>query len=171
MKDPPSDGKTLVMRRPERPNLFDDVALQKLWLATQRREWRSLAVVAGSKGVPTVDVANMLAKIAWWYRGEPTCVFDLRELSLRLVEHQIQEITEQVDQGGRVIIALKSIFENPTAIAVAEIADASVLCLRLGKSSMSQAEQTLEEIGRGRFIGSIIVNPKKKATGADGEGG
>ncbi len=145
-------------------SLADDVGLQKLWLATQKREWRSLAVVAGSKGVSTLEVADTLAKIAWWYRGQPTCVVDLRDLSLRLVEHQLQEIAAQTKHGERVIIALRSVSENPTVVAVAELADAVVMCVELGKTTMSSAEKTVEEIGRARFLGTIVLNPKMKPT-------
>lgn len=139
------------------PSPFDDVAVQKLWLATQRHVWRSLAVVAGDKEVSTIEVANKLAKIAWWYRGEPTCVFDLRDLSLRMIEYQLRDVRNQVAHNERVIIALRSVGENPTAVAVANVADAAVLCVRLGSTRTASAQQNIDEIGRGKFIGTIIV--------------
>lgn len=167
MKSPPQGGNgqsTALAPRPTgAPAQWDDVKLQKLWLATQKREWRSLAIVAGSKDVSTLEVADMLAKIAWWYRGQPTCVVDLRDLSMRLVEHQLQEIASQTTHGERVIIALRSVSENPTVIAVAGLADAVVLCVELGKTSMKQASQTIDEIGKARFLGTIVIDPKEQA--------
>jgi len=166
-------GSTALAPRPAgAPAHWDDVKLQKLWLATQKREWRSLAVVAGSQGVSTLEVADTLAKIAWWYRGQPTCVVDLRDLSMRLVEHQLQEIAAQTMGGERVIIALRSVSENPTVIAVAGLADAVILCVELGKTSVKQANQTIDEIGKQRFLGTIVLDPheNKAKDGADAKG-
>jgi hypothetical protein len=139
---------------------FDDVKMQKLWLAMQRHNWRSLAVIAGSKGLSTLELASTLAKIAWWYRGQPACVVDFRDLSLRLVEYQLREVAAQMNQGQKVIVALRSIVENPATILVANAVDAAVLCVRLGETQISAAEQTVNEIGREKFIGSIVLkNP------------
>lgn len=155
----PGTSTALVRRQEKAPHLSDDVAMQKLWLATQRREWRSLAVVAADDDVSTLEVATRLAEIAWWYRGQPTNVFDLRELGLRLVDYQLREIEAQVAQGDCVIIALSSIFANPTTIAVATAADAAVLCVKLGATKMKGAEKTIREIGQAKFLGSIAINP------------
>jgi hypothetical protein len=144
----------LVRRRGD---FFSDVQLQQLWLATQRRAWRSLAVVSASAGLPTIDSANMLAKMAWRYSGEPTSVFDLRDVSLRLVEHQLREIQVQVAAGDRVFVALRSVTENPAAVPIARAADALVLCVALGKTDMRSAQRTLDAIGRERFLGTILV--------------
>jgi hypothetical protein len=152
----------LALREPAPAHVLDDVRLQKLWLATQRKKWRSLAVISGSKSVDTLIVAETLAKIAWWYRGEPSCVFDLRDLSLRLVDYQVNDFQAQAEAGSFVVIALKSIFENPTAVPIAQSADAVVICLGLGRSSFEDAEKTIAEIGRERVMGSIVLRPPKK---------
>jgi hypothetical protein len=138
-------------------DFFNDVRLQQLWLATQRRAWRSLAVVSASAGLPTIDSANMLAKMAWRYSGEPTSVFDLRDVSLRLVEHQLREIAVQVAAGDRVFVALRSVTENPAAVPIARAADALILCVALGKTDMKSAHRTIDAIGRDRFLGTILV--------------
>ncbi len=158
---PSSVPPVLALREGVAPHVLDDVRLQKLWLATQRKKWRSLAIVAASKMVDTLIVAETLAKIAWWYRGQPSCVFDLRDLSLRLVDYQVNEVRGQVDAGALVVIALRSIFENPTTVPVAQGADAVVLCLGLGKTLFADAEATIAEVGRERVIGSIVLRPSK----------
>jgi hypothetical protein len=134
-----------------------DVGLQELWLATQRRAWRSLAVVSASAGLPTIDSANKLAQLAWRYNGESTCVFDLFDVSLRIVEHQLREIHEQVLAGHRVFVALRSVAENPAALPIARATDALVLCVALGKTDVKSAQRTIGAIGRERFLGSILV--------------
>jgi hypothetical protein len=166
---PSSVPPVLALREGVAPHVLDDVRLQKLWLATQRKRWRSLAIVAGSKLVDTLVVAETLAKIAWWYRGQPSCVFDLRDLSLRLVEYQVSEARRQVEAGALVVISLRSIFENPTTVPIAQGAEAVVLCVGLGKTMFADAEATIAEIGRERVIGSIVLRPSKGRRGKNGK--
>jgi hypothetical protein len=161
--DPIPASDPLALRVPNAPGVWDDMRLQKLWLATQRREWRSLAVVAASKHLDTLWVAELLAKLAWWYRGQPSCVFDLRDLRLRLVEYHEREVTAQVELGQCVVISLRSVFENPTTVPMARSADAVVLCVGLGKTAFKAAEKTLEEVGRDRVIGSIVLRRRRSA--------
>ena len=58
---------------------------------------------------------------------------------------------------ARVILALGSVLENPPGLAVAQAADAAILCIALGESTLSEAERTIEEVGRARFVGSLIL--------------
>jgi hypothetical protein len=161
--DSPNHVSTLVRREPGRPNALDDVPSQLLWLATQRRAWRSLAVLGASKEVPTLHVANMLAKLAWWYRGQPSSVADFRDLSLRLVEYQLGDVASQLERGPvTVVIALRSIFENPTVVPVSRAVDAAVLCVQLGVTKIADSRKTVEAIGREKFLGTIVVGGPEK---------
>jgi hypothetical protein len=162
---PPSDASVqtstaLAVAAPAVPNVWEDARLQTLWIATQRREWRSLAVIGADEGVDTLKISEMLAQIAWAYRGQPSCVFDFRDLGLRLADYQMREVQAQVESGVRAILALRSTSENPTAIPLARLADAVVLCIDLAKTRIGAAERTIAEIGRDRVIGSIIVRPE-----------
>jgi hypothetical protein len=155
---PPSPSSSkLALHAGASPNLADDLRFQQLWLALEKRPWRSLALLAGSKGVATLDVADLLAKVAWWYSGEPTSVFDLRDLSVRLVDHQLRELDQQLAAGDRVFIALRSTLENPSAARVAQACDAVALLVTLGETDMKSAEQTINTVGRERFLGSILL--------------
>lgn len=155
---PPSPDTAIVRRDPHSPEPMDDVSSQLLWLATQGRKWRSLAVVAASEGLPTIEVASMLAKLAWWYRGLPSSVADFRDLSLRLVDYQLSDVAAQLERDPvTIVIALRSIFENPTVLPVASAVDAAVLCVQLGHTPVRAARQTVERIGRDRFIGTIVL--------------
>jgi hypothetical protein len=139
---------------------WDDVRLQRLWLAAGRRPWRSLAVISAGDAIETPPIAGLLAQLAWRYLGQPSMVCDLRDLTMRLVEYQIREMQMLADPDARVVIALRSIFENPTALLVAREVDAVILCINLGKTDLRQAEQTIKEIGRERILGSVIVGAK-----------
>jgi hypothetical protein len=152
-----NSSRSLVVGVPRSGPLVDDVRMQDLWLALQKRSWRSLAVMSASKGVGTLTAANALAKIAWWYTGVPSCVFDMRDLSLRLLEHQLRDMAGQLQGGERIFIALRSTSENPTAVPIAQAADAAVLCVELGQTDMKAAQRTLQAVGRQRFVGTLLV--------------
>ncbi|MGA3123182.1 MAG: hypothetical protein ABSF69_20620 [Polyangiaceae bacterium] len=141
-------------------NVWDDVRLQKLWLGVERREWRSLAVISASKSVETIQIAELLAQLAWRYRGQPSGVCDLRDLSMRLIDYEVQEMRARLDEGMRLVIALRSIFENPTSSSIAKQTDAVVLCIALGETNFKAAEETIAAVGRDRVVGSIILRPR-----------
>jgi hypothetical protein len=154
----------LAVGTPVGSSVWDDVRLQKLWLSTQRREWRSLALVGANNTIDTLWIAELIANLAWSYRGTPSCVFDLRDMSLRLVKHHEEDVAAQVRDGQIVTIALRSIYENPTAVPMARSADAVLLCVGLGTTDIKLAEQTITEIGRDRVIGAIVVRPPQPAS-------
>jgi len=110
--DPAPARSTALVAVPAREasSVWDDVRLQKLWLAIERRPWRSVAVIGASKSVETIQLAELLAQLAWRYRGQPSAVCDLRELSMRLVDYQIQEMRAQVESGVRLVVSLRSVF-------------------------------------------------------------
>lgn len=151
-------------------SVWDDLRLQKLWLSVERREWRSLAVLSASKGLETVQVAELIAQLAWRYRGQPSSVCDLRDLSIRLIDYEIQEMRTQIESGARLVVALRSIFENPTATAVSRQTDAVLLCIALGETNLKAAEQSIAAVGRERVIGSILLRPRAQQSPSPANG-
>jgi hypothetical protein len=150
----------LAVRRPDAANVWDDVRLQKLWLAAEKRPWRSMAVLGASEGVETIQISELLAQLAWRYRGQPSSVCDLRDLSMRLIDYEVRELRAQVEAGTRLVVALRSIFENPTATPIAQQTDAVLLCIALGETKFKGTEETIAAVGRDRIIGSIILRPR-----------
>ena len=144
-----------------------EVDLQNLWLALEKKKsWRVLAVVPAVKEISSLDIASAIAEVAWQFRGEPTVVLDLRDITMRLVDYHRKEIDEHVKKGENVVVALSSIQKNPTTIALAKNADTSILVVRLGDTSMKAALKTVEEIGQENFAGTIIARPKVTARAA-----
>jgi hypothetical protein len=149
-----------VLMRAARPEAPGDAEWQRIWLAAQRSNWRSLAIVSGGKGRSTVGVAQMLLKVGWQHRGLPMGLADLRDVPLSHIDAAISQVQAHVDNGDRVLVALGSIFENPTTVALAQAADRALLCVTIGVTAIAGAEQTVEEIGRERFIGTVILHPE-----------
>jgi hypothetical protein len=55
---------------------------QRMWLRTQSRDWRTLALVPGDSQTSTFHVANLIARLGLDH-GESIQVADTRELSDR----------------------------------------------------------------------------------------
>ncbi len=135
----------------------EEIDLQKLWIATTRKTWRTLAIVPAAPNLSALNVANQLAEIAWQYSGKATTVLDLRDVRLRLLDYQLKEIESHVELGENVILALEAVTKNPTTIPIASKADAAILLVCLGDTEAKSAQKAIEEIGPEKFIGSILV--------------
>jgi hypothetical protein len=136
---------------------WNDPNWQKIWLAIQAKDWRSLAIVPANRGLSTLDLAQALVDVGWQHRGLPIGLADLRNVTLPYIDSVIDEVRSHIFGGERVLIALRSVFENPASVPIAQAADGALLCVSLGATKISGAEETLDQVGRGRFLGSIIV--------------
>jgi hypothetical protein len=136
---------------------WNDPNWQKIWLAIQGKEWRSLAIIPGNGGMSTLEVAQALVDVGWQHRGLPIGLADLRNVTLPYIDSVIDEVRAHVHGGERVLIALRSIFENPATVPIAQAADSALLCISLGNTKIAGAEETIQQVGKPRFLGSIIV--------------
>jgi hypothetical protein len=118
-------------------------------------------VLGASRSVETIQLAELLAQLAWRYRGQPSGVCDLRDLSMRLIDYQVQEMRAQVASGMRLVVSLRSVFENPTSAPVAKQTDGVLLCIALGETKIGEAEETIAAVGRELVIGSIVLRPRQ----------
>ncbi len=58
---------------------------------------------------------------------------------------------------GRAIVAIQPVVDEPLGVAVAQAADAVVLCIELGKTRMAAARRTIDIIGADRLIGAVLI--------------
>lgn len=59
--------------------------------------------------------------------------------------------------SGRVLIAIRPVVVEPLGVAIAQAADAVVLCINMGATRAKDARRSIELIGRERILGSILV--------------
>jgi hypothetical protein len=128
-----------------------------IWLASQSRDWRTLAIVPADDGIPTLPVAELLRAISTKRRNDQIGVADLRAVQIQHTNAYLEVVRWHVWHGERVVIALRSCFENPATIPLARSADCAMLCVSVGGTRVSRAAQTIEKIGKERFLGSILV--------------
>jgi hypothetical protein len=132
----------------------------KLWLATQRTPWRSLALVPSGQ-MPadfTIEIAVSLVQIGSLHLGSPIRIADGTGVPLAQIAQFTEELDALKEADVPLLMALGPIRDNPTMVSLAQAADAALLCVPLGLSSMKDANRTLDEIGRERFIGSAVFH-------------
>jgi hypothetical protein len=127
-----------------------------MWLRTQSLDWRTLALVPGDDHTKTFDVARLIAGLALEH-GESIHVADLRELGLKHVDAFLEGIRWDSTQGDRIIFATRSVSTSLATVRIARAADYAILCVSLGSTSVSGVRDTIEQIGRKHFLGSLLV--------------
>jgi hypothetical protein len=129
---------------------------QRLWLRMERRAWRTLAIVPGEEGMSTYEVASVIMALGV-HHGESIGLFDFRDIQIPRVLPVIEAACGRMSQGERILFATRSIRENLATIPLARAADGVVLCVSIGTTSIGFVEETIDQIGRDRFLGSIVV--------------
>jgi hypothetical protein len=142
---------------------WDRLEYQRLWLYMASRKWRTLAIVPAEEGMSTYEVASVIMGVGA-HHGASIGLFDFRDVRLHRVLTVVADACEHVMPGERLIFATRSIKENLATIPLARAADGVVLCVSLGSTRISLVEETIEEIGRERFLGSVLVcDPPSRA--------
>ena len=144
---------------------WDRADWQRMWQRTQTLEWRTLVLVPGDEHTSTLGVAQLMAGLAHAH-GEVIEVADVRALRLKHVDAFLEGTRWEVSQGARVIFATRSAVDSLATVPLARAADCALLCVSLGMTSRDAAQTTIEQVGRERFLGSILVRaPPRPATG------
>jgi hypothetical protein len=153
---------------PNAPDASDDRDLQRIWLATQTLEWRTLALIPAAAGASVVPLAMAISSLGLQIRSESIGVADLRHMSLVHLSSNTNVIRWHVNRGERVIFALSSPRDNVSTIPFARLADCAILCVELGTTGIGEAQRIVSEVGCDRFLGTVVVRPlSTRAHGQD----
>lgn len=154
--------QTALQLRTAPDEAWRDADWQKLWLLLKSRSWTSLAILPAGPGAPpdfTLTIAVTLARIGILHLGTPIHVADGTNISLGRLEQFLDEVNRLNREGDLVLVALPALNENPTAVALAQKASFSVLCVLLGVMSSSEAKRTIGRVGRASFLGTAVFHP------------
>jgi hypothetical protein len=135
---------------------------ERLWLATQSRTWSSLALVPAGAEVPremVLEVAVRLARTGITHLGVPIRIADATEVELSDLMRFRSELSEVMQDGDLVIIALGSVTGSATTVPLARSCDQAILCVPIGGVSFKDAKRAVGEIGASHFIGSVVLRP------------
>lgn len=134
-------------------------AWQSVWFQTRKRPWRSLAVVPVDDQA-ALDAAKALQGVGRLAEGNQLTVVDATGLPLDGARDLLAALGGPASGGGR-IIAVDSPRRTPSAIPLARTADAAVLLVNLGRTTLAQARRVMELVGPERFVG-CVVTPKRR---------
>jgi hypothetical protein len=144
---------------------WHDPEWQRLWLAVESKEWRSLALVPAGEGASpsfALQIAITLSRTGMVHLGTPVQVADGTRVGLNQLNAFIGEVRRCTSNGDRLLVALPPLGTSPITAAIAQSADAAVLCVLLGSMSSSAAKRTLKAVGASRFLGSAIFHQDGK---------
>ena len=136
-----------------------DPVWQRLWLRCQQHDWQSLAFIGSSKRDPdgVLEIAHGMARLASEL-GQELTVFDARNLGLKDMGRMLAQIQSITSRGKRCIVVLKLVTENATTVPMAQNVDAALLGVFIGETSVISASRTVDEVGRAKFLGSVVLN-------------
>ncbi len=136
-----------------------DPVWQRLWLRCQQHDWQSLAFIGSSKRDPdgVLEIAHGMARLASEL-GQELTVFDARNLGLKDMGRMLAQIQSITSRGKRCIVVLKLVTENPTTVPMVQNVDAALLGIFIGETSVIAASRTVDEVGRAKFLGSVVLN-------------
>ena len=151
---------------PARPG-SSDREYQELWFALARREWNSLVLVPADEGASAAGIATTLAEAGRRLRNVPVSFFvvvdsldssSAAKIAARLGRAARGAEPRTVAPGGHLLVAIQPVVEEPLGIAVAQAADAVVLCIEIGRTRLSAARRTIELIGRDRITAALVIS-------------
>lgn len=166
MKSKQEPTTALARRTSEALEPWRGAEWQRLWLSLQARPWATLAVIPASSGCPqefSIKVATTLARTGMIHLAAPIHVADGTDLPLGKVVQFVDEVQRCRDAGDRILIALAPISENPVTEALIKSADCVLLCVMFELMAASEAQRTVEKIGKERFIGSTVFRAEDLA--------
>ena len=136
-----------------------DPVWQRLWLRCQQHDWQSMAFIGSSKRDPdgVLEIAHGMARLASEL-GQELTVFDARNLGLKDMGRMLAQIQSITSRGKRCIVVLKLVTENATTVPMAQNVDAALLGVFIGETSVVASSRTVEEVGRAKFLGSVVLN-------------
>jgi hypothetical protein len=141
-----------------------DPVWQRIWLRAQSVSWTTLALIGASKRLPgaLLDVAGGLSRVSEEL-GYPLVVLDARSLSLRDLPVMRARLRGYAGGSTRALVLCTWPHQNPVTVPVAQTADCALLCVFTGETKVVLARQSIEQVGRGRFLGTVVVSPEDLA--------
>jgi len=141
-----------------------ELSRQQLWFSLQRFDWSSVVLLPADPDTSAFELARALHEVGRLTMGERLRLLDGRGLEISATAPMILDMSGAgpvrpagIEWSEKVLVVVDSVVSNPSSIPIALAADAVVLCLALGKTSLAAARETMKLVGPQRFIGCITV--------------
>jgi phosphoribosylformylglycinamidine (FGAM) synthase-like enzyme len=132
---------------------------QQQLLPCLKGTWNALAVIPATPDQSASRIASALAEVSHLVRGKEARLFTTEGLEVSGVARVIVDMMHQVDEGGLAVVAVESVLAKQSGVPVALAADAALLVVTLGVTSLEECRRTLELIGEAKFIGVVTLDP------------
>ncbi len=140
------------------------LSMQQLWFSIQRLEWSTLVVVPAGPETSALDFGRPLFEVGRLAMGDRLRLLDARKVELGGTAPLILDMTgaSPVRAAGppwneRVLVLIEPVVSHPSGIPIALAADAALLCVEMGKSSLASARETVQILGAQRFVGCVTL--------------
>jgi hypothetical protein len=144
------------------PTAHQDSQWQRIWFAVRSQAWTSLALVPSNAGIDAARIAESLAAMGRVHGERPVTLINAAGVEIANVQAVTDAIAASVGRGDRVIVAVGSVTEQPSSVAIAQATSAALLIVRLGESHLDAAESALLAVGRDRFLGSVVLDHRSR---------
>ncbi|MCC6241739.1 MAG: hypothetical protein IT353_02810 [Gemmatimonadaceae bacterium] len=129
------------------------------WFTLLQSRWTSLALVPAEPGESTVFAAKALADVGRLYQFEPIQVINAGDVASGNLQGVLGTIEQFNGSPARLLVSVSSPLTHDAAIPAARAADAAVLVVTMGQSSLETARRTIDCIGASHFIGAVVLKP------------
>ncbi|MGO8971303.1 MAG: hypothetical protein ACLQDQ_17245 [Myxococcaceae bacterium] len=156
----PVRDKREVARPPEEI-LVPSAAVNALWRSLMVKPWTTLAVVSPEDGARAWRLAQLLVAAAGKPQRPVLKAVNFVDLTLLRAASVAQALAVGNFTGTgermRFVVATASPLQNPAALSVLAVCDASVLVLELGTSLLPDAEATLGLLSAEQPLGAVLT--------------
>jgi len=136
-------------------------AAETIWVAAQRSVWSSLVIIPAEPGLVTSPIAQAVAAVGSAQRGETVEYLHLGGMALAESRALAERLAEKA-RSYRYVAAVDCPLESQTALLLSSSADAAILVVERGHTTLASAKHTLELVGSSRFVGAVVLNPPAK---------
>jgi len=154
------------------PDVWMATDWQRLWrsISSKQRDWQSMAVIPGGPGASPdtcLQIAVALAHTGTAHLRTPVHVANATQIAPPELAQFSEDLRQHLGSSEKMVVALCSLRENQTSLALAKAADCALLCVLLGEMSSPDARSTVSQVGPAHFIGSAVFHLSAKTAAAD----
>lgn len=133
------------------------VAHARAWFALSQHSFRRVALVPADASVSSLPIARAIVAASQTYSVKLARLLAGEGVSAGSIHVLLEELARCDAFPGQTIVTTGSPLVEPGAISIARAADACVLIVQLGRTTLRDARETMTSIGEDRFIGSLAV--------------
>lgn len=141
---------------------------EALWFALARRRVNSVVLLPADEAVDVEAVAratHLLANVGRRLGDLPVTTIVMHPSDYGYLSRTAAVLASTRDDGHAwpgasplsVIVAIGSVLTEPLGLGLVQAADAVILCIQDGKTTIPRARETIERVGADRIAGCVMI--------------